>query len=175
MFRVMAREDFLRRTLTFLALGCFGTAWIVACDPPSIEGTPYDNSDAIPAKRTPPTSASGEPQGQTSSAETQGAQVTETDAGGVVPATDAAAPAASSATPPNCANPNVLTCFTCCLDANPDATPVENAYDNCIDSCTDQACNDACHAQHLTNCNASTSCLSHHACLQANGCFTNES
>jgi hypothetical protein len=150
-----------------------GAALIVACDPPSIEGTPYDNTDAIPTKRTqtqPPTSASGEPQGQTSSAETQGASVANNDGG--VRGADAAPPAA-----PNCANANVLTCFNCCLNANPDAIPVENAYDNCLDSCAtnDQACTDACRAQHLTNCNANTSCVSHHACLQANGCFTTTS
>jgi hypothetical protein len=170
-----------------VAAAAFPTAIAaIACQAPSIEGTPYavdtpaesgDDSKSS-AKSAPSANASGEKQAATSSAETRAAPVDTTDGGGVSPTPSTTAttpPATPPPTQPTCSNTDLQQCFFCCLDANPNAVPVEESYDTCLSNCADQTCVNNCAAQHATQCAASAPCSAHHACLQANGCFTSDS
>jgi hypothetical protein len=167
---------------------CVAGAAAIACQPPpSIEGTPYGGDEPAASGTGSSNKRSNEnapspmhDSAPSSSAQTNAAPVTTTDAGTVAPApTTTAAPTAAPTTtspppatpPPSCQNADDQLCFFCCLDANPGAVPVEEAYDDCLNGCFDDTCAANCDALHLSQCSASTACTAHHACLQANGCF----
>jgi hypothetical protein len=154
----------------------------IACQAPSIEGTPYVGDTPVEAPSggkksspAPSSSAADEAQRSTTSAQTRAAPVSTNDAGGVTPTPTPTTTAKPPPAQPSCGGPDLQACFFCCLDANPNAAPVEESYDSCLSSCVDQQCFDDCAAQHATACAASAPCSAHHACLQASGCFTSDS
>ena len=159
-------------------------SFAIGCQPATLDGTPYarsgrratddgDDDDGKKTKtKTSPTGEDDEATGTTRSAQTQSSPLP--DAGTTTPTpapTPTPTPTPTPAPTPSCQSPSGEVCFDCCLGANPGAASLENAFDACLSRCFDDSCAAACEAQHEAQCGASAACRSHHACLEANGCF----
>jgi hypothetical protein len=184
-----ARVDNRTTRSVVVAAAAFAFALIACSAPVSVDGTPYGNSSSSsngddtkkPAKKRNTTPApvndaedpTADPTQGTASRPSPVSAPTETDPTPTTPAPTATTPPAATAPPPppSCQSSNPDTCFNCCLNANPGAIPLENAYDSCLNNAFSDADVSNCANQHAAQCNGSTDCRSHHACLQANGCL----
>lgn len=164
----------------------WATVAFVACEPVSVEGTPYTSTKTSKRRQDAGRTNDPSPTRSNGDDDDDGAVITPPPDAGASPGADpepSPAPTTSTTgtTPPppppppppqqpNCQSPNPTACFSCCINNNPGAIAFERAFDDCLFGCFDSACDNACRMQHVSLCSGNADCQSHHACLEANNC-----